>query len=72
MYDFVYDEGHVVAHIKLGSIYTEKTNIKIATVSEGKIYSLGGQLVGYLKNANNMATDKMLPPAFRNLLLAGA
>ena len=72
MYDFIYDEGHVVAYIKLGFVYTETIDIKVATVSGGKIFSFTGQLVGHVRNATSMSTNKSLWLAFRKLLDSAA
>ena len=49
MYDLIYHKGLVVAHVNLGSVFIETTKVKIATLSEGKIYSLSGQFLGSMR-----------------------
>lgn len=71
MYDLIYDEGRAVAYIKLGEVYTLETNIKVATVSEGKIFSFTGQIVGHLHKGTSSSPEQALSSAFRKLLEVG-
>ena len=68
MYDLIYHKGVVVAHVNLGSVFIESTQTKIATLSEGKIFSLSGQLLGLMRVAGNPSSDRSLSPAFLKVL----
>ena len=68
MYDLIYHKGLVVAHVNLGSVFIETTKVKIATLSEGKIFSLSGQFLGSMRVAGNPSSDRSLSPAFLKVL----
>ena len=68
MYDLIYHKGLVVAHVNLGSVFIETTKVKIATLSEGKIYSLSGQFLGSMRTAGNAYSERSLSPAFLKVL----
>lgn len=52
MSDFIYDDkGKCVAWIVGGEVFSEASKQKIATIREGNVYGLGGELIGHLEGA---------------------
>jgi hypothetical protein len=70
MADFIYDDqGACVARIITGEVFSEATKQRIATVREGNIYNLNGELVGHLQGAGVVRKDgDFTPEAFTKLL----
>ncbi len=64
MHDLIYHKGRVVAHINLGSVFSEVGNAKVGTISGGKIYSIDGQILGSFRSASDPSPDKSLSAAF--------
>jgi hypothetical protein len=72
MKDFIVDQetGANIAFIVDGEIFQEiRYYPKIATIRDGTVYDLEGNLVGHLKNGHvtGLITAEM-PVSFRNLL----
>ena len=68
MHDLIYHKGLVVAHIDLGSVFSEVTKAIVATVSGGKVYSLSGDVIGSIRGVCDPAPDKALSAALRKAL----
>ncbi len=70
MSDFIYDDqGACVARIVDGNVIAEKDERKIATVREGNVYALNGELIGHLQDAHLIPNGSGTPPiAWTNLL----
>ncbi len=64
MYDFIYHKGYAVAHINLGSVFSEMGGSKIASLSSGKIYSTEGRVLGSFREASDPDPGKSLSAAF--------
>ncbi len=68
MHDLIYDKGHVVAHIKLGSVFAEVGGAKVGSLSGGKIFSNDGRVLGSFRGVSDQSPDKSLSAAFRAVL----
>lgn len=70
MADFIFnDKGKSIAWIVGGKVFSGSKAQMIATISEGKIYSLDGDLVGHLQVAGLVIKDGVgIPDAFSRLL----
>ena len=72
MYDFIYHRGIAVAHVKLGSVFSEAGGAKIGSLSGGKIYSMDGEVLASFRNASDPSPDKALSAAFCSALKLAA
>jgi hypothetical protein len=70
MADFIYDDqGACVARIVNGEVFSEATKRRVATVCEGNIYNLNGELLGHLQGSGTVRKDgDFTPKAFSKLL----
>jgi hypothetical protein len=71
MADFIYnDQGVCVARIINGDVFTEEKNPRrIATIRQGNIFALNGELIGHLQGAGLVRKDgDVTPEAFTKLL----
>lgn len=70
MNDFIYDDqGKCLARINRNEVFSDTTGQKIATIRDGSIYTLEGDLVGHLQRAGLVRMDgDCTPPAFMKLL----
>jgi hypothetical protein len=68
--DFIYDDqGACVARIVDGEVFSETSKQRIATIRDGNIYALGGELVGHLQGAGFVRKEgDSTPEAFTRLL----
>jgi hypothetical protein len=64
MHDLIYHKGQVVAHINLGSVFSELENIKVGALSGGKIFSIDGEVLGSFRGASDPSPGKSLSAAF--------
>ena len=73
MADFIYDDqGVCVARIINGDVFSEASNRRIATVREGNIFALSGELIGHLQGAGLVRKEgDFTPEAFTKLLSEG-
>ena len=63
------ETGKVVAVIRHGEVFRDKEGARIATVLNGNLYDLSGNLVGRLDGQNVIDVRTWtMPAAFRNLL----
>ena len=72
MFDLIYHRGIAVAHVNLGSVFSEVGGAKIGSLSGGKIYSMDGEVLGSFRNASDPSPDKALSAAFCSALKLAA
>lgn len=73
MVDFIYDDqGTCVARIVNGGVFSEGRNQRIATIRDGNICALSGELVGHLQGAGLVRKEgDSTPDEFTRLLSVG-
>jgi hypothetical protein len=70
MADFIYDDrGTCVARIIEDEVFAEKGGNRIATIRNGNIYAMDGDLIGHLQSGGMVRGDgDAMPEAFSKLI----